>query len=713
MKKVLMFLLTLLMVFSLSMTLACKPDEQSSTKEKVITSVEYLSGMPTSVFLSTSPSLANFKVKITYDDGTTEEVAYSNDNKADFSVECDTSEIGETDVTVTYKEYSFDFTLEVFMDIKAVNAPSFLTYFNKQKAEDSSFKDKTHVYTVGDDSAFFFSPVVYTMIDGAPVSLDEPGEVEVVASLSVLNGEAYEPVSDMATYVEFNGKKASFDFNESATGKTFKIAVYPVGLTDAQMENLSTYTKEIEINVVDGYNVYNANDLLLWDNKNADVAALRVKNGLTVDANSVKSLVLHSNIFITANDLPSSYFYHEDAEPEVFDGLSDEKQTLLEGSLKDSLELLTRELGKTDTFDFEGNYFTIDTSAVPYIMMERNDSDMSIAPTSIVSHAVMFSVDGVATQDGTDSNENFTVNNVDFIGNLNRQENIVSSGGLMLMKARKARGQCENLVAKRWYTTVFIEQNATGHDVLVNNCILEDSYNCLIYVWGGIINITNSRVYGAGGPAIIADHCYSKESNKGRTGSGGWTSDITVDENSTIASYVTGQEAWFAEFNATPAAAQIVNLDALFKPLGRTFTTVTTDEGGNSKTLINLAILLKSGDAEGMTFDKISGKVTIGDNHKLDFDSPDTSAFIYNKSVVGTGAPIFQSATERGIILINPMANPPVIMGLTGPVDYMALATGAAQHPLFDNDTGYLNLFFGAQNNPGYMGIVLGDYKAL
>ncbi len=729
MKKLLMILLTIVMVCSLGLAVACDSVDDSSNVDssssssvvetKEITSVELVEGMPATVFQGLTPSLQNLKVKVSYSDGSVEEVLYGDATKADFAVTCDTESLGDTTASVSYKGVAFEVSIKVVFDIESVTLPAFVNDFNAQKGETSNFKDKTQIYTVGTEGLFYFSPVVTAWVDDEPVKLDAPGDVEIVASLEILNGEAYEAVAEMANYVEVNAKMASFDFTDEAVGKTFKLTVYPAF---SDPSKISSYSRSFEFKVIDAYNAYTATDLLLWDNTQQAVADFRAEKGITADASAIKGIVLHSNISLTASDLPSSFFYHENVDTSAFAGLSDEKKARLEGSLKDYSDIYLRTLGKTGTFDFVGNYFTIDASAVPYVMMESGDNSLNIKADSIVSHATLFYIDGEAGTDGTDASEYFTFKNVNLIGNLNRQENVVSSGGLIFMKTQMAKGKIYNVVSKRWYINAFAQMNATGHEMTIDSCIFEDSYNSILYSWGGLINIVDSRLYGAGGPAIIADHVTPTSTTSGRMGSGGWTSNIVIDEKSTIASYVTGQEAWFAEFNAQSAVAGIMALDTLFKAFGRTFTTEMPGEGGTNKTMINLAIILKSGDAEAMSFDPIGGKVSIGTNHKLDFDSAYTSPFL--AGFKGTGAPIFQSTTEAGIIAYGgqqpaPYEMLPVLYTLTGgmtPVDF-DLSTGVPipnqQLPLFMQDSGYLNLFYATKGSQGYMGVLLGDYKAV
>ena len=119
-----------------------------------------------------------------------------------------------------------------------------------------------------------------------------------------------------------------------------------------------------------------------------------------------------------------------------------------------------------------------------------------------------------------------------------------------------------------------------------------------------------------------------------------------------------------------------------------------------------------------MTADPILAKLKLGSNHILDFEDPYTKAFIYNPNFLGSGAPIFQSSTPAGIIAyaglqsipVAPYQLPILYTLAGGPVDYL---TGQHLQLPIAQDTGYLNLFFGPAGSQGYMGIVLGDYRAV
>ena len=750
MKKLLLLLLSLLTALSLSFAVACDDDdstaesqdsspviEDSSTEDSssenensssgneeqaVLTGVEYVSGV-TNLELGSDAEFEELVLKLSYSDGTSKEATYAELDKSALTVTCDTSKLGAATAEIEYNGFSVEAGLRVYCWADSVTVPASISAFASNKGATSNFKDKTQGYLVGDDGAFSFSPIVAAYdADGKLLYFDAPGEVEIVATLYVLTEGEYVEVSDMATYVEVDALNASFDFTESAIGNSFKLVVYPRLLEDAgeDAEVIAELSNSLEFKVIDGYNVYTAADLLLWDNNNADVAAFRAEKGITVDASTVSALVLHNNIALTASDIPSCHIYDEERDADHFAGLSNEKKARLQGSLKDYSFILDRNLGDNGQFTFEGNYFTLDASAVPYVMKESGDDNLEILPTSIVSHASLFRVRGNASADSTTTTEDFHMNNVNLIGNLNRQENVESSGGLILAKFELTKGTTYNMVSKGWYINNFVSQNATGHEFVIDSCIFEDSYNSLLYVWGGLVEIKNSRIYGAGGPAIIADHVSPDDNTSGRTGSGGWISHIVIDEASEVASYVTGQEAWFAEFNAQSAAAAIMATDAIFNSFNRTFVTKTTDEGGNTQSLLNLMMIFKSGEAEGMTADPIIAKAEIGANHVLDFEDPYTKGFIYNSNILGTGAPIFQSTTTAGLIAYAGLQSVPfepyqlpILFTLTGGTTPVNYSTGEHLALPIAQDTGYLNLFYAPAGSKGYMGIVLGDYRAL
>lgn len=730
-RKVLILILTVLTVTSLSLFVACNRNEDNSSSsqsgEVTLSKIEYVSGIPEVLVRGTTPDYTELKIKATYSDNKTDDVIY---NATDFDVTVDTSVKAESvPVTIVYKGKTATTNVKVDFEIASVGQAEFVLNYEKNVGENSVFKDTAKEYVVGASNAFYYVPVV-TVLDSEvnPYTFDKSGDFEIVAEVYKKVGGEYTLLTDPASEVEIDVMNASFKFAPAAIGNSYKLVVRPAELTDEQLaEEDGDYSKEFSFRVADAYNVYSAAELLLWDNRTDEdglaVKALREAKGVTADANSIKGLALHCDLSLGKDDIAPKFFYDPDRDPTAFAGLSNERKELLNGSLKDHENLISRVLGDDGKFDFEGNFYTVSVEKMPMVVWEhRDDKAFTKNPESVVSHTTLLRIQGNSSMNSTKHTELGTINNVNFIGNLNRQDS-VWSGGCILIKTNGAAVEMNNLVATRWYITAFSEKNTDTNHLVLNKVDFRDNYNCILYLWGGIVGINDSTLNGAGGPAIIADHVDRNSSDSGRTGSKGWPSEINIDSTSLVKSEVTGQEGWFAEFNAQSAAAQIVEMDELFKPFSRTFTigtkNVTVD--GKEKTFktINLVAIFKDSEAAGMTFTKISGKAKIGDGdnaHVFDYDDQYTALVL--DGFKGTGAPVIQSSLT-GIIAymgLNGENIPQIAQPFkTGATPIKLTDINATNYPQIFLDTGYLNLFYGAkgENNDGFMGIILGNYRAL
>ena len=80
--------------------------------------------------------------------------------------------------------------------------------------------------------------------------------------------EIYQDVTSDLEYVEsIDNVKCAVDFSSKAVGEVFKVAITPAGLTEKQIDKIDEYRVQFEFEVVDGYNVYNAKDLALYENR--------------------------------------------------------------------------------------------------------------------------------------------------------------------------------------------------------------------------------------------------------------------------------------------------------------------------------------------------------------------------------------------------------------------------------------------------------------
>ena len=721
MKKVAVFLLAVVSVLSLCAFAAC-----GVSKEAKVTGITYVSGMPEEVTVNRTPDYSALKIKATYDDNTEKEIAY---NATDFTVEFDNKTVAENvKVKITYKGFTCETTVNVTNKyfVGMVEQPEFVTAYKSVATSD--FKDKTAPYYVGNYNEFLFVPVV-TMVNATNdiYEVKESGELEFAAEVLLVDGDSTSTIENAADYYTYDGERSAFKFTAAADGKTFRISAHPVDLNETQMANVKKYTVTFDVTVKDGYyNVYNAVDLLVMENRiemgNNEREAqpmkdFKVAHGINFNTNDVKGLVFQANVEVGKEDFPAEYFWTAEEVGNY---------TKFIGSLKDSTYMIRRDLGTNGQFAIEGNYFTLNAEKMPKVLVENN-TEFNKNANEVVAHSKLFYVYGLSQHNNSANTESFAVNNLNFLGNINRTDGDTTgegekfqSGGLIFMEVNGAKVDLNNCIAKCWYITAFSSTTSENHFLTVNKCIFVDDYNSIFYIWGGIIELKETDAYGAGGPVFIADHC-RYDSDDGRDGTaGGWTSDIRIDESSTVYSYVTGQEGWFKQMGATGMAAQIIALDALFNAGGTTFR--KTIDG---KQVMNIVALYKAGNADsatGLFENATSGKGKFGKN-QFSMNGGVLDAFMNtaigaNGLTIGnSGMPIFYGSNPTTLIAYNPQAEQqiPFVLALElassgGVVTSMEQFAGLG---IFKDNGGYLNALIGDSGKPGKIGIVFGDYGKL
>lgn len=227
-----------------------------------------------------------------------------------------------------------------------------------------------------------------------------------------------------------------------------------------------------------------------------------------------------------------------------------------------------------------------------------------------------------------------------FIGNGARSNDSLESGGILLAKAWNVNLDVHNTIMKDFFIGWFTEYGynrtlPTNVDEYLNkyypnytligsetkearlqkyilndgnkdlNCshLIKDSkgynsYSSLMYLWGTpLVTIENSDYVGCGGPAIIADHVtgdgkdgWSFDYNP-KTGEGGLPSNIVMI-NSNVASYVTGNEAWFATFEGVQAAVAMMKApNEVYSQFNKPY----LGNIGDMKEAFNMSVLMKWG----------------------------------------------------------------------------------------------------------------------
>lgn len=699
-------------------------------------SISYLSGLPDFLFVDETPDYSSLKIKANYDNNTSEEIEY---NAQSFTVAVDTSKVNPyAEMSITYGGKQCKTSISVVQyDIFAVTLPDFATTFNGISAESSKnvrFMDKTQGYIVGNANPFVFSPVITYLSESGDndFDLNKASKVAINADVYFYQNDEEVAIANPSDYYTLNGEAAAFTFTSAAADKTFLIRVYPQSLNSYQIEEeLEEYTVSFKFTVKDKYyNVYNAVDLLVFDNRKevnaedeegAPIYNFRAEKGLDNNAiTGLEGIALHNNISLSDSDFPKEYFWQESE----LGGLSTEQKNRIKGSLKDYTYMLYRNLGQNGKFAVEGNYFAIEASAISKVIIQGAD-DPDIKTDEVVAHSKLFYVLGQSNHDETNYTEEMSFNNVSFIGNLNRSESKYS-GGLICLEANAAKTHIYNNIANSWYITTFSSTNSTGHGVTVEKSIYEDDYNCIFYVSGGILDVKESIVRRAGGPVVIADHVDNEPdeaAKNGRTnGKGGWIPVLTFDKytSDNMYSHVTGAESWFKQMGASETADLIKNtlldvINQMSKSSGYSYTNKVT-ENGSERTLMNIIAIFKDSGSE--SFSSLcayssSGNATLG-THTFDYENTNVKTALNDDTISTDGVPLFYGKSPETITGLGTNA---------GSVLYFALKDSKMEQvnyvyelPIFTAAQGegfgdFLNVFYRPDGKAGALGLIFGDFS--
>ena len=731
MKKI---MLTFLMVFMFGVTflaVGCCGDEGDPTNpNRNFQSMAVKEGtLDTVITLYSEPDFSDTVVIITYDDESTKEVS-GDDASLSFS-NIDTNSLGEKTLTITYTEngesHELEVTITVYqgevVSILGYEAPQTMIDFNANK---NTFKDTESAYYVGDANEFVLQPQVIALFEN-----NEVGQVinfTTVTEVAIEEGGDFTTLTDnLSQYVSVDNENQTFDFTEEAIGNTFRISInMAADYTFAPNVEHEAFTFEVE--VVDGWNVYDVADLSAMDNRsNSPWAEIQAENGISTD---VASIILHTDLTITKDSVPSSFFYTEE-EMDAFGATNQSDYDILnandiDGSFKDYSSILQHNVGKNETFSMIGNYYSIDASDMPYVTYISN----TWQPGGGESHAQLFRIEGTTSglleEEDYKNNSVAIIKNFNLFGNANKSTaaegadeilTTVKAGGLIMMKTDNINATLDNMNITSFYISFFPQGNNSNYHLyrnncytLINNVVATDSYNCNIYAWGaGQIDITNSEITNSGGPAIIADHIYNAGTE---TVNDGLPTYINV-ENSTLESLVNGTESWFVQHNATGYVEMIQTIDKLFRAQSANTKTLIAEKQGKYSYL-NIQVLFKHSSAEGATSIPIRGSLTIDGVEVVNFESADPYYSAYASASSSTGAPLFMvdgdplASYALGNLDLQNIENSSLIQ-------FNSSNTGTETVPstsgLFAEDASEIGLLFPITKNEGFMGIALGYYN--
>lgn len=712
--------------------------------------------IPTVLNIGDDLDLSDFSAKVKFSDNS--EITVHEDDVIFNTSSIDWETPGFKNLTFTYGNITKTITIEVVESTQINIFESQIV--NKLQTNKADFKLKDKPYLVGDDNEFNFR-INATGFDSEDneIVVKSPS---VIMEIYIKNGNDSVKLnkSEIATYFDnyskINENKTNkLDFSEMAIGETFKVKVTSKYFDETEHETAPYF--ELEFDVVDGYNVYDAKGLSLLDNSSAETTPHymgwdTVKSAAEIQlSNQINGMILHSDIYVTKDDVPANFFWTAEEISEIKDVTTTisnaEDRAKLVGTLKDNADLTIYRREFTNNFNFEGNFYQISIAGreadeqegleaideFPLISIENLTEQSSSAignyvhgGEAITPHSALIRFLPKSVESAY---KTVNVNNVSFLGNGRRtgSSGVERSGGLILMKSEGVKLNVNNSNHLDFVIGYFSNyyRNATPEDDqtsnVYDNCIGKNAFNTLFYFHGvQDVKIKNSEFKSAGGPAIIIDNVRQKIKNEQDQVIGviSYPSNVELI-NSEIESFVRGDEAWF---NTYPAALELVpglkaanqlflGADQLSGGLLAPKTYLTVQGEGAEKTydMFNLIAVYKSSEAEDALGGTLYGSVTVRDSETDTECNPlllqglegglSKEALVTAQAMGGNGAIYFQSESTGGYI--NTAAG----------TDYFAnqgAYSGLQTNTDKDNRVNeYLNAYL-----PNGMGVLLGLYPA-
>ncbi len=510
------------------------------------------------------------------------------------------------------------------------------------------FAEGGQVYIIGDDNQFrlvpdfeirengvssyptsFYMDVAIYIKDGDNyIALSAVKDTQRPTSVSFYNGDVL--IAAVDTYL------GSYQFTEAAVGNVVKISVLP-SAEHYNLNNANTLTLEAEI--IDAYNVYEAWQISVIDNYQNDLWR-EIKTAHGIEGYSPAGIVLHTDISITADDVPADFFYTTTEEITYkYASGSEQTVTVPAGTkyLKDGVNVYERN-GNQD-FTIQGNFFNLDSDKFPLVpspaVFGDAYSDRHYGSDFSNSSLFMFDTLSAIFQAKPDKVSNVLIENLAIIGNaatnrmIDSQGNLVSAGGLIFLKSsRHTVTTMNNIVGNSFFITYFPEYAGT---INANKVKCYDSYQNAIFVFAdATMNIKDSYFVIAGGPIAI---CQSDEEN------GVWYNPTLNAENTVTYTSLSGEEIWFTAVNANTLIGQIKAIGTILQNNGLGNFVGTNDKPNINGKMHILGLLMKEGsnaedviggiDACGSVWFNGEG---IDRHHTTDSSQPTHWDYIYQAS---------------------------------------------------------------------------------
>ena len=485
--------------------------------------------MKTEINQGESLDLTGAILVLEYNDGNEVEVPT---NQLEFDAsQINTLAAGTQTLVATYngEEYEISITVNPIKvtafasDVKINHAQNTA----EKVAEDKQieFIDRGNAYLVGDDNAMDWQIKAAGITEDAQI-LENLEQVETNITIKRVVGGSQEDellnsdgIANSIDYIDsidrFNAK---VDFSENAVGETFIVKVELVHYESSMFNAQNPPYFEHTIKVVDGYNVYDAYGLSLYDNANNDVDEDYVAFAGTQKWSDLKAewedaglveegfaelspnaLVLHNDIEITKNVIPNKNFYKKTAEnATLFAQKQAKTNEELDGSFIDDRHhaIYVRMVDDEDNFNLYGNYFNINASKLTRSVVDDDgngiiNTEDNSNESYITMHMPLFratggeynALDGTWTSHSSLSNSKGSVKfqDLSIVGNGQRGADALYSGGIILLKALSCNFTAENTIHKDFHIGYFTEygRDYTMIDIAADTVLTQDHINTI------------------------------------------------------------------------------------------------------------------------------------------------------------------------------------------------------------------------------------------
>lgn len=398
---------------------------------------------------------------------------------------------------------------------------------------------------------------------------------------------------------------------------------------------------------------------------------------------NVQWVILHSNLTLDASQMPSEYFWSDTEDSyntalQTVHGL-DNLEGKLNGSLKDGLNdgqrpNYTKDLipGTTTAAEtgisinmqnglFASNKVSVSGNYNSIIVPEYKEGerhfntvvdwgdDDDTKPANPVSHWAVFQIHMSADESGLDAVYN--IKNLAMTGN-NAKDDISADekakgtpAGMLMVNCYSNHMTFNNTVSEKFFTNIVVDGYGDQTGVEIINSKMYDSFSNMCYMWRSTVTIENSELIGAGGPLFILCDGQSHFVGNNHTDEEG--ANMTVDKTSVLQSYATGQESWYATYDAQALVGQFTGpLNTLLGNFGKTIV-----KKQNSLNYVNvIAVIICS-----------PGKLMAGDSDNLidvcgTFTTKNDSGVVdqfmmHNQTLVTLRAAVQNNATMFPVIL--------------------------------------------------------------